>query len=161
MRKQLVITAVLCMWTSLASAAIPQKLNSFPEGERLVYTKLVQAYRANKLDDVVQQREILERNFPNSIHLDNAYYLNAMLEFQHGRMGESIRSFNTVTDRFKKSNKRPSALFGLAVAYDRLNLKPQAIRVWKMILKEYPGSPESKRARMHIRMAALKDTKKK
>lgn len=161
MRKQVVISIALYISASMASAAVPQKINAFPEGERLIYTKLVSAYRANNAQDLVEQRQLLERHFPNSIHLDNAYYLNAMIDFQNGRMGESIKSFNTVTDRFKKSNKRPSALFGLAVAYDRLNLKPQAIRVWKMILKEYPGSPESKRAQMHLRMAALKDTKKK
>lgn len=75
-----------------------------------------------------------------------------MLEFQNAMYGEAVRDFNKVTDQFPKSNKRPSALFGLAATYDRLGLKPQAIRVYKSVMKDYPGSQESQRAWMHLQV---------
>jgi TolA-binding protein len=66
--------------------------------------------------------------------------------------GEAVRDFNKVTDQFPKSNKRPGALFALAATYDRLGLKPQAIRVYQSVIKDYPGSQESQRAWMQLQM---------
>ncbi len=161
MRKRTVILAALVTMSSVTSvfAAVPKKLNAFPEGERLIYSKLVDAYRRSSFAQVLQQRQLLEKNYPSSVHLDNAYFLGGMLQFQSGRYGEAIRDFNTVTDRFPKSNKRPSALFAMAVTYDRLGLKPQATRVLENLIKEYPGSQESQRAWMQLKI--LKQTARK
>lgn len=146
------LCAILVLGSNLALAAVPGKLTAFPEGERLLYTRLVEAFRRNQLAMVQQQRQLLEKNYPHSIHLDNAYYLTGMLEFQNGMYGEAVRDFNKVTDQFPKSNKRPSALFALAATYDRLNLRAQAIRVYQSVIKDYPGSQESQRAWMHLQM---------
>lgn len=158
MKKHFVI-ALMLLGTAGVYAATPKKLantaptkNAFEEGERLVYTRLVEAFRKNDLAEVTKQRQLLERNYPQSVHLDNAYYLTGTLEFQQNQIGESIRTFNTVTDKFPKSNKRPAALFGLAMSYKRLNLKPLSVKVLQTITKEYPGSPESQRAWMHLRL---------
>ncbi len=133
-------------------AAVPKKLSHFPEGERLIYGRLLDSYRRNQLSKVIEQRNLLERNYPASIHLDNAYFLSGTLLFQNGQYGEAIRDFNIVRERFPKSNKRPSALFGLAMAYDRLGLKELANKVLQQLLKEYPGSQESQRAWMQLRI---------
>lgn len=161
MRKRAVILGAIVTLSSVTStfAAVPKKLNAFPEGERLIYSRLVDAYRRNQYTQVMQQRQILAKNYPSSVHLDNAYYLSGMMQFQNGRYGEAIREFNIVTDNFPKSNKRPSALFGMAVTYDRLGLKPQAIRVLETLIKEYPGSQESQRAWMQLKL--LKQTTRK
>ena len=135
-----------------ALAAVPKKLNAFTEGDRMVYTRLVEAYRKQNLAEVQNQRRLLEKNYPQSVHLDNAYYLTGMLEYQNQYLGEAVRSFNTVTDRFPKSNKRPAALFAMAMSYKKLNLNPQAVSVFKRVMKEYPGSPESQRAWMHLQL---------
>ncbi len=78
-----------------ALAAVPKKMNAFTEGDRVVYTRLVEAYRKNNLAEVQKQRALLEKNYPASVHLDNAYYLTGMLEFQNQYLGEAVRSFNT------------------------------------------------------------------
>jgi TolA-binding protein len=154
----------LALWIlpgSMAFGAVPRASNQpapqssiskFPEGERLVYTRLVEAYRRNQLSEVTRQRQILERNYPTSVHLDNAYYLTGMVEFQNNRLGEALKSFDIVKERYAKSNKRPSALFAMAMTYQRLKLAPQAHRVFERIIKEYPGSPESQRAWMQLRL---------
>lgn len=153
MHRAINFAAVLPFFLILnAQAAVPQRISQFPEGERLVYTRLVEAFHRSQLAEVSRQKQILERNYPNSVHLDNAYYLTGMLEFQNNRFGEAIKSFDVVRDRFEKSNKRPSALFGMAVTYQRLNLIPQAHRVFERIVNEYPGSPESQRAWMQLRL---------
>lgn len=152
MKRIFALFVLMSGWSYSTYAAVPKKLNAFSEGDRMIYTRLVDAYRKNNLAEVQRQRQVLEKNYPQSVHLDNAYYLTGMLEFQEQRIGEAVRSFNTVRTRFPKSNKRPAALFGLAMSYKNLNLRPQAIRIFKEIAKEYPGSPESQRAWMHLQM---------
>jgi TolA-binding protein len=151
MLKHSVIVAFLVSTSAFAALPPPQAV--LPEGDRLVYTRVVAAYRKNQLDELLKQRQILERNYPNSVHIDNALYLQGMLEFQKARYGEAIHTFNYVTDHYAKSNKRPAALFAKGVTYERLNLKPLAIKVWETVMKDYPGSPEAQRAHMHLRMA--------
>lgn len=161
MRKQSVIAAAFLLSAIHAHAAVPKKLAVFPEGERLIYGRVVDAYRHNDLAKLLHQRQLLERNYPASIHLDNAYYLSGMLQFQNSRYGEAVREFNTVTDRFPKSNKRPGALFALAMTYERLGLRPQCDRVMNSIIKEYPGSQESQRAWMHLQVEKAGTVKRK
>lgn len=155
--KSVVIWVTWIVGMPIAFAAKPSIQKSFPEGERVVYTRLVEAYRNGRVADVVSQRKTLERNYPDSIHLDNAYLMQGMLEYQNARYGEAIRAFQVVRDRFAKSNKRPSAMFATAMTYEKLNLKPQANRVLQSLIKEYPGSPEALRAQMQLKMVSDKD----
>ncbi len=153
MKKQaVIILAALCASAPMTFAAVPRKLNAFPEGERLVYTRLVEAFRNNQVAQVKSERAILERNYPLSVHLDNAYYMSGMLEFQNLRYAEALKDFSVVRNRYPKSNKRPSAMLASAVTYQKLNLSPLAHRVFQGIMKEYPGSPESQRAWMQLKM---------
>lgn len=152
MKKQLVISAMLLIFSASAFAAKPKDLKYFPEGERLVYTRLLDAYRHGKLDEVQRHRNSLVRNYPSSIHLDNAYYLTGMLQLQNQRYGEAVRDFGVVAQKFQRSGKRPAALFALGVTYQRLNLQPQAHRVFAKLQKEYPGSTEAQRAWMQLRL---------
>jgi TolA-binding protein len=152
MLKHSVISALLLLSAMAANAAVEKKLSVFPEGERLIYGRVVESYRRNDLTQMLQQRSLLERNYPSSVHLDNAFYLSGMLQFQNSRYGEAVRDFNVVTDKYPKSNKRPSALFAMAMTYERLGLQPQAQRVMGTLIKEYPGSQESQRAWMHLQV---------
>jgi TolA-binding protein len=137
-------------------AAVPKQLNAFSEGERLIYTRLVQAFRKDNLAEAMKQRQLLSRNFPLSVHLDNAYYLTGVLKYQRQNMAEAVRDFAVVVDRYPKSNKRPAALLAKSMAYNALGLKPQATYVWKKIVTDYPGSPEAQRAMTQLTVAKAK-----
>lgn len=152
MKKQFVMTTAILLSGYQAGAAVPKKINAFEGGERVVYTRVVEAFRKNNLAELIKNRQLLERNYPNSVHLDNAYYLTGMLEFQKQRVGEAVKSFGTVRSRFPQSNKRPAALFGLAMSYRHLGLQPLSQKIMNEILKEYPGSPESQRAWTQIQI---------
>lgn len=138
-------------------AATASKTNAFTEGESLLYTRVVSAYRKSDLLETIKQRDLLGKNYPASVYLDNAYYLSGVLEFRNNRFGEAVQAFGTVADKFPLSNKRPAALFAKAMTYDKLGLKPQASRLLNQVIKEYPGSMESQRAWMQLK---LSDTKK-
>jgi tetratricopeptide (TPR) repeat protein len=142
----------LMPFAPFANASTPQKLSQFPEGERLVYGRFLEAYHHTQWQEMLKERNILERNYPSSVHLDNAYYLTGMVEFQQNRLGEALKSFSTVRERFEKSNKRPSALFAMGVTYNKLGLAPLQQKVFNQLIREYPGSMESQRAWMQLRV---------
>lgn len=146
----IVLTVASSIFT--AHASTPKNLSQFPEGERLIYMRVIDAFHKNKLLEALHETAVLERDYPSSIHLDNAYYLVGSLEYQNNQLGEALKSFGIVRDKFEKSNKRPAALFAMAMTYERLNLGPQARHAFDGLMKEYPGSPEAQRAWMHLQL---------
>ena len=147
-----IVSVFACLVWQNVFAAVPQKLSQFPEGDRMVYSRLIESYRRGDAAAVTKQRNLMVRHYPKSVFLDNAYYLSGVLDFQSNRLGEALKSFDTVTDKFPLSNKRVSALFAMAMTYKKLNLGRQSHSVFKKIIKEYPGSPESQRAWVQLRM---------
>ena len=49
MKKHFVISVATLLASLDASAAVPKKVNPFQDGERLVYTRVVEAYRKSAL----------------------------------------------------------------------------------------------------------------
>jgi TolA-binding protein len=154
--KPLLLAGLILGFGFSAHSATPKKLNAFKEGERLIYSKLVESFRRNKLDEVRNQQALLQKNYPQSVHLDNGYYMIGMLEFQDGNLSEAVRNFGLVTDRYPRSNKRPGAMFAKAMAYKQLGAHDVSRKVLSSLIKQYPGSPESQRAWMQLRMAGGK-----
>lgn len=150
MKKLFLLFSVIA--SQVAFSAVPQKLSQLPDGDRMIYARLLQAYRKGELAEVIKQRELMAKHYSNSVFLDRAYYMNGLLELQNNRIGEALKNFDVVTDKFVLSNKRPSALFAMASAYRTLKLKKEANGILKKIMKEYPNSPESRRAWMQLRL---------
>lgn len=157
MRKHAVISVLaLCLSPVFAAAATPSKLNAFTEGERLIYTRVVESFRKNDLAQTVKQRDLLVKNYPKSVHIDNAYYMTGVLNYQQNRFAEAVRDFGIVTEKYPQSNKRAAAMFAKANTYEKLGLKPQSLRLLQQVVKEYPGSQESQRAWMQLKIAGVK-----
>ena len=150
MKKLILLFSVMLIQT--AHSAVPQRLSSLPDGDRMVYARLLQAYRKGNLPEVIQQRKLMEKHYGNSVFLDRAYYINGLLELQHDRLGEALKNFDVVTDKFVLSNKRPSALLAMSTTYKKLNLTKESKAILKKIMKEYPNSPEARRAWMQLRL---------
>lgn len=147
------LTFSLTTNASTPTALNPQKkLNAFTEGERLIYTRVVEAFHKNALPEAIRERDRLAKNYPHSVHLDNAFYLTGVLQFQKQNLAEAARDFGVVVDHFPQSNKRPAALFAKAATYSKLGLQPLASKLWDQIVKEYPGSQESQRAWAQLRV---------
>lgn len=140
------------MMIPMAFAATPQKLSQFPEGDRMVYGRLVDAYRKGNLVQVIRQKELLSKYFKSSVFLDRAFYMSGLLQFQHNRFGEALKDLDVVTDKYLLSVKRPSAFFAMAMTYKKLNLNNQAKLILKKVIKEYPSSPEARRAALQLRL---------
>ncbi len=129
---------------------------TLPEGEKAIYLRLVEAYRKGNVKDAYKFRDLMLKHYSRSIHADNALYLTGLLDYQRGRLAEAVANFGEVIKRFPKSNKRPAAMYAKSQAYSKLNLPDYSRNLLEQIKKEYPGSPESQRAMIDLRIKEKK-----
>lgn len=129
---------------------------NLPEGEKAIYLRLVEAYRRGHIEDTYKFKNLMLKHYPQSVHADNAIYLTGLLDFQRGRMAEAVANFGDVIKKFPKSNKRPAALYAKSQAYSKLNLPELSKKILEQIKTEYPGSPESQRAVIDLRIRERK-----
>lgn len=127
-------------------------VDAFGPGEKVAYAKVIQTYRKERLGETRLAVETLLKFYPRSVYADNALYLLGILQMKKGQTGQAIKSFDQVIREYQKSNKRASAMFAKSVAYKRLNLNKTAVKYLKMVMKNYPGSVESQRAWVELRL---------
>jgi TolA-binding protein len=134
-----------------ALAAVPQGA-MFPEGESILYSRVLQAYHAGQLPELKRSNEMLQKYFPQSTLVDNAYYYKGLLEMQKGYLPEALHTFDIVDKQFPLSNKRAGSLFAKGIVLQKLNMGSTAQSVFKRLIENYPGSVEALRAKNELRL---------
>lgn len=130
-----------------------QKLGAaLPEGEKAIYLRLIESYRKGDVQATYKFRDLMLKNYGSSIYADNALYLSGLLDYQRGRIAEAVHNFGELAKRYPNGNKRPAALYAKSVAYSKLNLPQLSKQILEEITRVYPGSPESQRAWMDLRL---------
>ena len=140
-------------------ALTPPMRTSLPDGDKLIYGRLIESFRKQNIADVVAQKSLLEKNYPNSVHMDNALYLSGALQVQNNRIPEGLKDLSKLEKNYPNSLKRPSALFAKALAYKKLNLPNQEQAVLQSLVKKYVGSVESQKAWVELRLINERKTK--
>lgn len=149
------LTFALILTANLAGAAPRTKLDygtQLPEGEKAIYMRLIEAYRSSSIKDTYKFRDMMLKRYPKSVYADNALYLAGLLDFQKGRIAESIQNYSELIRRYPQANKKVSALYAKSAAYTKLNLPQISKKILEEIVSKYPGSPESQRAWIELRL---------
>lgn len=134
-----------------------QKLGaSLPEGEKAIYLRVVEAYRKADVTETYKFRDLMLKNYPRSIYADNALYLTGLLDYQRGRVAEAVKNFGEISRRYPNGNKVPAAMYARSMAYNKLNIPHLSKQILEDITKRYPGSPESQRAWIDLRLKERK-----
>lgn len=120
--------------------------------EKITYAEVIQAYRQEDLRQLLKSQKVLLKFFPRSIYADNSLYLLGILLMKKKRYGKAIKVFDRVITHFPRGNKRASAIFAKSVVYKNLNLNSNAKKYFKKVIKDYPGSIESQRAWVELRL---------
>ncbi len=143
--------------TPFASSSKRQILGSaFPEGEKAIYLRILEAYRKGSVEETTKFKDLMLKNYSRSIYADNAIYLSGLVNFQRGRTAEAIENFGELIKKYPNGNKRPAAMYAKSVAYSKLNLRNLAKKILEDITARYPGSPESQRAWIDLRLKEKK-----
>lgn len=120
--------------------------------EKQLFEELVQAYERNDELSFASRFQAMVSEHQKSIYMDETLYLAGMMAFGNKQYGKAVRMFSQVVKDFPRSGKVRAALFAKAAAYRKMNLKPQAVDVFKAVKSKYPGSPESRRAEVELRL---------
>ncbi len=117
-----------------------------------IYHKVVEKYQQNDEAALGAYANLLLKTHPRSIYCDNALYLQGMLAFSQKKFSESLSSFQKVLALYPMSNKAVSALFAKGVVFKKMNLNKEAVRILAQVVNQYPGSPESERAQVELKL---------
>lgn len=122
--------------------------------EHLIYGKIIASFRAQNSSDLRRGVNLLEKGYPNSVHLDNAFYLAGMDCVAKGNLAGGIAWFDRILKEQPLSNKAVSALFAKAIAERRLRDLRKAKLHFSEVLRLYPESFEAQRAVSEIKILA-------
>jgi tol-pal system protein YbgF len=125
------------------------------EGPIAVYQSAYRDYQKGNFDLAISGfRDFVQRN-PNSDLADNAAYWIGESLFSQKKYGESIEQFDTVVNRYAKSDKVPGALLKKAYAYLALNDKARAIVQLQYVVHEHPQAQEASLARQKLKQLGV------
>ncbi len=116
------------------------------------YRKVIEKYQINDAIALKAYSNILIKKFPRSIYCDNALYLMGMMYFTENKYGESLNAFQKILTQYPQSNKAVSALFAKGIVFKKMHLNKEAMTILSQVSKLYPGSPESMRAEMEMKL---------
>ncbi|MEY4616099.1 MAG: hypothetical protein RJB66_1059 [Pseudomonadota bacterium] len=120
--------------------------------ELQVYQRAVERSKQSDSAALNAYSSLLLKRFPNSIYCDNVIYLQGMLAFNQKNYGPSLNLFQKIIDRYPQSNKAVSALFAKGIVFRKMNLEKEAVKVLAQVMNKYPGSPESERAQVELKL---------
>ena len=145
----LIVAAVICAgrsasaFSKTAQQSTVDNESATASGEHLLYSKVIDSYRAQQLGDLNRAVDLMLKAYPKSVHTDNALYLKSDLLLAKGQYQNSLDTIDLLLKNFPSSNKRVSALY----------LKSQALKQAKQtrgsevaaqeVQKRYPGSIEA------------------
>ncbi len=98
--------------------------------------------KLGKYDGAIIAFQSLKDNFPNSKLVDDAYYALGLSYFQREDYNASKDTFVKFDSEFKDSSLRPQAIYLLGSSLYNLGKFPEAIEVFKNIVKTYNQDTE-------------------
>jgi TolA-binding protein len=120
--------------------------------DNYLYSEMVRSFQSRDIERLELLLAELLKQFPNSIHADNALVITGQLNISINRSAEALRQFEQVIQDYPFGNRLPAAQFGKSVAYKNLKLYKYANSALDQLKKDFPGSPEAYRAELEKRL---------
>ncbi len=148
--------ALLCFFaflgTPVFSAPHSKAPAWFPEQDRKAYELLMGAYQKRDVEKLKSYEQIFVQRFTQSPLKDNATYLLAQLQMERQLYRQAIPTLSRIIKNDPLSERWPAAVYARGLAYKELGMNSQAITQWKVLLKRFPGSRESQKAWVAMRL---------
>jgi TolA-binding protein len=135
-------------------AALP-KLKQTEEAmvsEREIYQQLTVAYEQNDLDSFRSKYSRLQKEYTNSIYLDDAEYMLGMMFAGRKDYGLALKTFNEALKKYPTSNRLRTLLLSKGTTLKRMNLNELALIQFEQVKKKFPGSPEALRSDVELKL---------
>ncbi len=125
-------------------------INTSPDQD--FYAKVIQSYRQGDSTLLNKSVRLLIKNHPDSVHADNALYLNGLLALSKGQYKRAIKNFSLLQKFYPRANKFPAALIGKGIAYRKLGKLDKAEKAFKVVQDKFAGSPEFFQASVQLKL---------
>lgn len=119
-----------------------------------LYSELVGSFDRNDEIAFFPRFQAFTEKYSKSPLADDAYYLAGLMSLSNKNYGPALRYFNQILQKYPLSNKSSSALFAKGVTLKKLNLNEESRNVFAKVRKNYPGSPEARRAQTELKIMA-------
>ena len=116
------------------------------------YQKAVEYYKQGDETALNAYANFLLKRYPKSIYSDNVVYLQGMLAFSNKNFGASLTHFHKILSLYPQSNKAVAALYSKGIVFKKMNLDKEAVKVLAQVINRYPGSPESAKAQIELKL---------
>src|SRR5690606_19237772 len=123
--------------------------------DNVIYADVLRLNQMRDLQGVEFMVEELIKRFPRSVHADNALFIAGQLNLSMGLSAESLKYFERIIQDYPLSHKHSAALFHKGVAYRKLKLFDYSTRAFSDVQRIYPGSPESYRVELELKLLKL------
>jgi TolA-binding protein len=137
---------------------LPEKLETetvtvpTEKSEHLLYAKVMTAYRHHDAPELQKAVKIFLKTFPESAYADNAIYLSAMLGVQKNDLSYAHRALDHLLKEYATGNKAVAALFTKGALYKKQQKWQKARETFVKVATNFPGSPESQRVPLELRL---------
>lgn len=130
-------------------------------GEHYLYSKIIDTYRSHNADEMKTTLRLLLKTYPDSIFADNALYMSGLQAFEMNDLAAARSAFERLLKEYPRSNKTASTLFLKAEIDKRSGRASDAVRGFKMVRDFFPGSPESFRVSVELKLLQAQATSKR
>ena len=128
---------------------------SVPSGPMAEFQQAYRAYTIGALDEaLVRFGKFLGEN-PSHAYADNAMFWRGECYLAKGKAFKAIGEFERLIRRFPSSEKRPSALYRIGFAYDKLGDRAKAKEYYFKVVDRHPGTDAARKASR--RVAAIRE----
>lgn len=121
-------------------------------GESLLYGKVMQSYKRRDHEQLGRAVRLFLKTYPQSVHADNALYLEAMAAIEAKRWDAAEQTLDQLLRTYPHGNKAVSALFARAVVARNRRDFASARSLLNRLSRDYPGSVESERVQLEQRL---------
>jgi TolA-binding protein len=108
-----------------------------------LFRQIVADCKKPRLDDAAKSVALILKKFKDSPVTSNAIYLYADTLFERDNYAKSADEFEKLYKLYPDGNKAVSALYKLALCYQRLGHPAEAQQAFENIVTLYPGSREA------------------
>lgn len=131
-------------------SAIAANFEKMPEGP--LFAEIRDRYQAHDLWGFELRAKAYLGKYTNSDRRDEIIYMKGLLGIEEKDYGSALIQFNRILRDHPNGKKAPSAMFAKGVLYKKMNLTRESKLALTEVLHRYPGSPESIRAKVELKV---------
>jgi len=122
-----------------------------PPSADVLYANALRDFSGGKYDLARQEYLDYLKYYPGTDLASNAQFYLGEVAYAEQQYKDAITEYDKVLDNYPRSFKRPAALLKKSMALLEIGQRASAIRGFREVVRQYPGTEEERRARAKLR----------